>query len=409
MTHYRIGIAGAGIAGLAAAAFLRRDGHDITIFERFDAPRPVGAGLMIQPTGLACLSALGLGDAAQALGRRIDGIHGRTASGTTIFDLAYRDIGYPCFAVAMHRASLFGLLHDDVKRLGVPIQTSTSIASTQLSDSRRTLVDEAGTTHGPFDIVIDATGMRSPLRATNARVWLNRPYPYGAVWGVAEEPADWAWKNSLRQCYDGCHVMIGILPIGRAPDSPRQLSAVFWSLRTADTAVWREQGIDAWRRRVIKLWPEVRPFVEQFTSVDELAPAAYADIWLAKASAPQLVFIGDAARAASPQLGQGANLALVDALMLARCLRQQSDITSALEDYARARRSHTRFYGVASRLLTPFFQSDSRVAAVARDATFETLARIPFVRREMVRMLAGVKTGPFSALDPATLHRDGHV
>ncbi|TIS71130.1 MAG: FAD-dependent oxidoreductase, partial [Mesorhizobium sp.] len=47
-----IAIAGAGPAGLAAALYLKRAGHRVTIFERFDEPKPVGSGLILQPTGL---------------------------------------------------------------------------------------------------------------------------------------------------------------------------------------------------------------------------------------------------------------------------------------------------------------------------------------------------------------------
>lgn len=397
---YRIAIAGAGIAGLAAAAFLRRDGHDVTIYERFDAPRPVGAGLMIQPTGLACLGALDLDSTALRLGRRLEGIHGKTSSGRTIFDLSYSAIGYPCFAVGMHRAALFGVLYDEVLRLGVPVRCGVTIAKTDRSGNTRSLECESGQRHGPFDLVVDATGMRSPLRAQEGAIRLNTPYPYGAVWGVAEEPSEWPWKSSLRQCYEGCHVMIGVLPIGRRPESDTPLSAVFWSLRTADYQTWRQGGLAPWRERVVALWPEVSAFVSQFTTVDDLAPASYADIWLRRPDGDRIVFIGDAARAASPQLGQGANLGLIDALVLSRMLRAHSDMAAALRLYGRARRSQTRFYGLASRLLTPFFQSDSRVAAMVRDATFAPLARVPHARREMVRMLAGVKTGLLRSLDP---------
>ncbi|TIX85584.1 MAG: FAD-dependent oxidoreductase [Mesorhizobium sp.] len=45
-----IAIAGAGPAGLVAALYLKRAGHRVTIFERFDAPKPVGSGLILQPT-----------------------------------------------------------------------------------------------------------------------------------------------------------------------------------------------------------------------------------------------------------------------------------------------------------------------------------------------------------------------
>lgn len=61
--RHHIAIAGCGPAGLATALLLHRDGHHVTLFERFDAPRPVRSGLMIQPTGLAVLRQLGLADA----------------------------------------------------------------------------------------------------------------------------------------------------------------------------------------------------------------------------------------------------------------------------------------------------------------------------------------------------------
>ena len=59
---YEIAIASAGPAGLAAALYLERAGHKVTIFERFDEPKPVGSGLMLQPTGLTVLADLGLLD-----------------------------------------------------------------------------------------------------------------------------------------------------------------------------------------------------------------------------------------------------------------------------------------------------------------------------------------------------------
>ncbi len=57
-----IAIVGCGIAGMAAAVFLQRAGFRPRLFERFAAPRPVGAGLLLQPTGLAVLQRLGLRD-----------------------------------------------------------------------------------------------------------------------------------------------------------------------------------------------------------------------------------------------------------------------------------------------------------------------------------------------------------
>src|SRR5262245_51293598 len=113
MRALRIAIAGAGTAGLAAAAFLTRDGHDVHLYERFDAPRPLGAGLMLQPTGLACLACLGLDRSAIASGAVVSGIDGRTVRGARIFDVAYRELGPSLFGIGIHRGALFGLLYEE--------------------------------------------------------------------------------------------------------------------------------------------------------------------------------------------------------------------------------------------------------------------------------------------------------
>lgn len=77
MKSLRIAIAGAGTTGLAAAAFLMRAGHEVALLERYGEPQPLGAGILLQPTGLACLAQLGLDGAAIGLGARIEAIEGK--------------------------------------------------------------------------------------------------------------------------------------------------------------------------------------------------------------------------------------------------------------------------------------------------------------------------------------------
>ncbi|HWB44278.1 MAG TPA: NAD(P)/FAD-dependent oxidoreductase [Hyphomicrobiaceae bacterium] len=400
----KIAIAGAGTAGLAAAAFLTRDGHDVRLIEKFEAPRPLGAGLMLQPTGLACLACLGLDQSAIARGQAIAGIRGTTVRGAKIFDVGYRELGPHLFGVGIHRGTLFRLLYDEVVRLGVPIMASTEVKETRAVAGGRLLIDTRGGAHGPFDLVIDGTGMRSPLRAKESRVRLDRPYPYGAVWGILEQPADWFAPGWLMQVYDGCGLMIGVLPVGRRPGDERPLVALFWSLRVKDYPTWRSTGVAAWKAQVSEAWPQAASVVAQVRTHDDMTFASYADIVVRPCFAERLVFIGDAGRATSPQLGQGANLALIDAATLAASLRETPSVAAALAAYAARRRAHTRFYSVASRTLTPFFQSDSKLAGAVRDATFPLFAYVPYLRREMVRTLSGMKTGLFSSLDPGIWH-----
>lgn len=398
----RIGIVGAGTGGLAAAAFLARDGHEVTLFERFVRPRPVGAGLLLQPTGLACLELLGLKQAALDHGAPIRALLGRTVAGRSIFDIHYGDFRPDWHGLGMRRGTLFALLYDAVQDLGVPIVTACEIADAPRHGAGRTVSDRHGTQHGPFDLVIDASGVQSPLRARYGQTRLDRTYPYGAVWGLCSVEGTTFDNDVLAQRYDGAHTMIGVMPVGRDPQDRRQ-STFFWSMRADRLAAWADTDMAAWRKTVAGLWPELAPVLEQFTDAAQLNPARYSDVVMKTWHAPALLFIGDAAHCTSPQLGQGANMALLDAATIATCLSGCDTVEAALTAYQRRRRAHIRFYQTASRWLTPFFQSDSWSAALIRDWSFHTMCHMPFIKGQMLRTLSGLKTGWLTAMDPRRL------
>lgn len=405
MKSLRIAIAGAGTTGLAAAAFLMRSGHDVRIFERFDAPRPLGAGILLQPTGLACLAALDLDHEAIALGARIDAIKGATVRGRTVLDMAYARLAPHYFGLGIHRGALFAILHGEVQRLAVPIESATAIAASRpAAPGGRLLIDTRGREHGPFDLILDATGLRSALRREVDPTVRERQFAWGALWAAVPLPADWPARSQLRQRYDTASVMIGVLPIGRLPGQQRDLAAFFWSLRADRYEAWCGAGIAAWKQRVTGLWPEVEPLLATIYRPEDLTFATYSDLMLRCCSADCLVIIGDAAHCTSPQLGQGANLGLADAMILARCLDAADSIGEALAAFAEARRRHVRFYQLASRWLTPFFQSDSRTAACLRDAAFGPMGRLPFLRGEMLATLSGIKTGLLTRMNPGDWH-----
>ncbi len=403
MRTLEIAVCGSGIGGLASAIALRNFGHNVTIFEKVALPRPVGSGLILQPTGQSALARLGLLGPALTHSRTLRGIAGHTSTGRTIFDIEYAALGPDMFGLGMHRGALFHILDAERERLGIPIAAAADITSSSIARDKRLIADAAGMSRGAYDLVIDATGLHSSLRKAHAVVVLDKPYAYGAVWGVVPEPSEWPHKHRLTQRYDGAKRMAGLLPIGHLPGTTQPLSAFFWSLRVVDFAAWRSSDFAGWRNEVTALWPAAAPVVEQFSGHSDLAAASYADVWLTVPYADRLAFVGDSARAASPQLGQGANLALVDAVILADCLDAHAKIDDALVAYAEFRHSHTRFYGLASRWLTPFFQSDSRLAGSIRDACFAPMARIPYLRREMIRTLSGLKTGIVTHQSPNRL------
>ncbi len=195
---------------------------------------------------------------------------------------------------------------------------------------------------------------------------------------------------------------MGYLPIGRVTGEAPALAALFWSLKPTEYQTWRE-NFERWREHVVTLWPELAPAITRLASPDDLTLANYTHFTARHPVKGPVVLVGDSAHATSPQLGQGANNGLLDAVALSDAIADNDDLGSALSAYAATRRRHVRFYQMASAVMTPFFQSDSLTFPALRDVSFNRLKIIPYLKREMVRTLAGLKTGLFSHALPETI------
>jgi salicylate hydroxylase len=387
-----IAVAGCGPAGLAAALLLARDGHRVTLFERFDAPRPLGSGLMIQPTGLAVLRDLGLADALLAHGARVDRLFGRTAGGRTVLDVRYRALGRGAgFGVGVHRASLFHVLHRAVADAGLPVETGRTVAGNAEAGGGRRLLFDGGGSAGPFDLVVDALGTRTPLAPP-----CGRALDYGALWASLDwAPAGFA-GDALEQRYHRASVMAGVLPIGTPPAAAGPQAAFFWSLRCDRLPAWQAGGLEPWKAQVRALWPATAPLLDQIADAAQLTFARYAHRTLRTPAERALFHLGDAWHSASPQLGQGANMALLDAWALAQGLREGADVADALARAVGLRRGHVRLYQAMSALFTPVYQSDSRVLPLLRDLLVGPLSKLwpaTWLQAAMVSGLVGRPLG----------------
>jgi len=161
--------------------------------------------------------------------------------------------------------------------------------------------------------------------------------------------------------------MIGVLPVGMAHRAEGSKVAFFWSLKIADADAIRQAGLARWKAGIADYWPQTLPFLDQIADWDQLALARYAHRTALPPHADGIVFIGDSAHSTSPQLGQGANMALLDAAALAHALSSARSVEEALASYAAARRNHVRLFQLLSYVFTPFYQSDSRAIAWLRD------------------------------------------
>ncbi len=374
-----IGIVGAGFAGTAAALFLSRAGHRVTLYEEAEEPAAIGAGILIQPTGMSVLAELGLLAGALERGSRVQALRCVTAAGRTVLDLHYAELAPDLFGLGMHRGALFELLLGRVREQGVTLHCGRSI--------RRS--DELADAH---ELVVVADGARSELREA-LRPRSAKQYPWGAVWFVGKDPEQ-RFAGVLHQVCDSTTTLLGLLPSGRGPaasDGTPRVS-LFWSLR-AEHARRRSFDLGVLKARVRALEPRADALLDQITDKEQLLPAVYFDVVMRDWHEKNVVFIGDAAHATSPQLGQGCNLALQDARTLADCLANEATLSAALTRYSHERRRQLRYYQWASRTLTPFFQSRHASLGLLRDAFMGPLCQFALTQRLMLGTLAGVQLG----------------
>ncbi|CAN5913744.1 NAD(P)/FAD-dependent oxidoreductase [soil metagenome] len=388
-----IGVVGCGVAGQATAILLAEAGHRVTIFERFAEPRPLGAGLLLQPTGLAVLDALGLAEAAIAQGARIAGLESRTHRGRSVLDLRYADLHPKAHGLGIHRGTLFELLHARLRSSPAQLVTAAEIATVEHTH----IVEESGRRHGPFDLIVVADGAHSALRARLMPTAHAPVYHWGCFWTTVPDVAGLGDGGLLRQRVHGSAIMMGLLPVGQGQVT------LFWSLPLRQLGQNRPIDMAAWRRAATALWPQAEAIVD-LAARAEIVRASYRHVTLPRWNVGPVLFIGDAAHGTSPQLGQGANLGLLDAHALAGAIARTDNLLSALLLFEQRRDSTVRYYRRASHLLTPFFQSSVAPLGWLRDAFMGPAHHVPGLRHMMGTTLAGLRRGWLSS---TSLDEDG--
>ncbi|MBX3511526.1 MAG: FAD-dependent monooxygenase [Hyphomonadaceae bacterium] len=389
MKPLEIAIAGCGIGGLACAALLRARGLRVVVYDKLTTPRPLGSGLILQPVGLHVLDHLGLGAAIRELGAPITRLFGKSGA-HVVLDVRYDALGPGApSGLGVHRGALFQLLYDAARAAGADIEAGREVLGA--ADGRLHFTD--GRQSPRFDLVVDALGMRSPLsRAPSPNL------PYGALWASLDW--DGAFGSAcLEQRYEAARKMVGVMPIGRLPGGSGDKAAFFWSLKHADHAGWRAGNLEHWKADVRALWPLTAPLLDQIFEHDDLVFAAYAHRTLKAPLSRHCVHIGDSWHCTSPQLGQGANMALLDSLALTCALERQSNLDAALGEYERARLWHVRLYQLASWMFTPAYQADGAAIAWLRDWVMGPLSRVPPAPQILASLVSGQVGAPLEAIE----------
>lgn len=388
-------IVGAGIGGLALATLLARDGHQVRVMDQFARPQGIGSGLMLQQTGLAVLDQLGLRAEMETLGTRIERLWGLTTpSMQPVLDVRYEKWRGAAYGLGVQRGLVFQSLLQAAREAGAEFVFDAKVS--EFGTGPNALGFDDGTRQSGMDLVVLAHGARSNLTPDDR----GGDLPYGALWATLPWPEDGPFdRTALEQRYFKARQMTGVMPSGRLSETSRETLTYFWSIRADREADWRGGALAAWKAEAVSLWPDTAALMPHIRSHNDLTFARYRHHTSQQpVIGRSLVRIGDAWHAASPQLGQGANMALLDAWALAQALRTAPEVSDALAEFLRLRRMHVRLYQIMTWLFTPVYQGDSTILPWLRDWLAAPISKIWPAPPLLAAMVSGSIGAPLKRL-----------
>ena len=317
MTALRVLIVGTGIAGLALARALHKQGVTPEVVERVAEWKAIGAGLYLPGNAVRALDELGIGAVAAGanpIGRqRILDHRGRLLADIDL-DRIWDGVGG---CVAVHRADLHEALRQATAE--VPVRLGTSV--THLENNGRPRMTFSDGSNESYDLVVGADGVHSTIR----RVAMGGPpasYVGQASWRfiVNDYPDRTEWTAMLGRGRTFLTVALG--------------GGVVYCYADINSNDPAGAGKD-WREYFADFADPVPRLLDQATEV-YFAPIeeVVSPTWVAG----HVVLIGDAAHATSPNMAQGAAMAVEDALVLAAML-SEVPLDQALADYEHRRRA----------------------------------------------------------------------
>ncbi len=376
----RVLIVGGGIAGLGLSVALRRAGIGVELVEIAQKWAPVGAGIVLGVNAMKVMRLLGVADALEArsyvLGEMAiadsnDRVLGRT-------DLASLQ---PRFgkSLAMHRAVLHDVLLEACGDL--PIRLATTVDEIDQSDDSVGVRFSDGT-KGSYDLVVGADGLRSRVREL---VFGEIPLSYSGYtcWRiVVDRPSGLDFGREMW----GRGLRFGIVPVD---DSRVYCFAVANApLGTPDP---EEGSVERFHDRFSVFAGPVPEILQQVVRPDQLIHNDLIELVNSDWTRSRVVLIGDAAHAMTPNMGQGAAMALEDVAVLAEVLAApdadlaSDPIASRVQRWFARRKSRVDWVQNQSRRIGRIAQWENPLLCSARD-TAVRLTPNSVTERTLVRM-----------------------
>jgi 2-polyprenyl-6-methoxyphenol hydroxylase-like FAD-dependent oxidoreductase len=330
----RVLIAGAGLAGTAAAIGLAAGGVAVDLIDIKPEAAAAGSGITMQGNGLRELRRLGVWDAVRAAGYPFDsvGLRAPDAAGTLLMEVEDARTGGPDLpgTVGLPRPALARIMTDRAVEAGARLRLATSIGSLAQDPGGVDVTFSDGSA-GRYDLVIGADGIRSATRRMIGIADEPRPAGMGIFRAFGPRPAS-VTRTDLY--YGGPAYIAGYCPTGE--DTLYAYLVEDARDRSAQTPEERLAAMRALAESYHGPWDEIRetltdPAAVNYTLFEALlVPAPW--------NRGRVVLIGDAAHACPPTLAQGGAQALEDAAVLTELLLSSADVDDALWAAFTARR-----------------------------------------------------------------------
>lgn len=391
----KVAIVGGGIVGMSTALFLKTH-FDVTLFEREEVSKPLGAGIMLQPSGLAILKKLNLHDSIIKRGVYINGFSGVNTNGKVDFDISFEKHNSRIYGLGVQRGSVFYELLQAVNDSNIKFITGADIINYSEKCKLVTL-KSAKDSFGEFDFVVVANGAKSLIRNKFSNFYFAKQSGQAAIW-TKVNPIGIELPNRIQQVYNKTYSMLGLMPIGYEKSKEEEYKmSFFFGTSLNYVSNWQNISLEKWKKHVLDVSQDYKPFLDQIDDKEQLVCAPYCDVCAKRYSQGSFVFIGDAAHAMGPHLSSGTNLGLLDAYILSQELIRSDDYVEAFQSFEKQRRSQLKYYQTVSRIITPYFQSEFDRSFV-RSHLMKYMYKLPILKNVMVETITGKRLNLFNQI-----------
>ena len=366
-TRRRAIIIGAGIGGITTALALRQVGIDVAVFERAEVLREAGSGLPLWANALRAFHKLGLSHVVESLGQSVTRGSITDWRGNMLVNVSTEELlaGQGTMNMVVHRAELLSALLDALGSEHVSLGM-TCLGFTQDETGVSAYFADGKVVRG--DLLVGADGLHSIIRSQLFGAMQPHYAGYTCWRGVAHTTRTnietWAW---------GRDAQFGITPMSN--------NRAYWFAQRDAPEGEREKETGR-KCKVLDLfgnWHDPIPeIIEATEETSLLRNDVYQGPMLSHWSRGRVTLLGDAAHTMTPNLGQGACIAIEDAVALADCLRSETDVTTGLHMYEKRRVTRANTITRLAGLIGQAVQLNNPLVSMLRNTVIKKIpSRVP--------------------------------